>query len=111
MFFRHEFVERHMGQLAADGVRRVVLADLGKNVLAFHRAAGQTGLCVAAIADDRFAAPNRRYRGTAVLPVAAALATRPDAVVVSNTSSVHAARTRQRLAGVFSGPTHCWFDP
>ncbi|MCP4245715.1 MAG: glycosyltransferase [bacterium] len=109
--FRMQFVGDHMQRVKDAGATRIALADLGKNVLAFYRAAEATGLTVTAIGDDRFAATGRRYRGLPVVTVEDALRTCPEAVVVANTSPVHAAATRRRLAARFHGPVHCWFAP
>jgi len=107
--FRMEFIERRMRGLAAAGVRRVVFADLGKNVLAFYRAAQRSAIRVTAIADDRFAADGRYYRRIPVVALDKALGTRPEAMVVSNTSPIHAARTEHRVARRFAGSVYCWF--
>ena len=110
VLFRLDEIERRMGELASQGVRSVVFADLGKNVLAFHRAAARTGISVLAIGDDRFAATGRRYRGVPLLTLDDALAMQPDAVVVSNTSPVHAGRRRAMLAELTDRPVYCWFE-
>lgn len=107
--FRFGEIQRAFEALKAEGVERVVLADLGKNILAFHRGAARAGVCVAAIGDDRFAAPGRCYRTTPVLPIRAALSLPHDAVVVSNTSPVHAAATNRRLRGISDRPVYAWF--
>jgi len=107
--FRLDYVDGWMASLAADGARRIVLADLGKNVYPFVRSAERAGLEVAAIADDRFTGPQRVYRGLAIQPTAEALAHTPDAIVISNTSPIHAARTDKRLSNVTSAPIHRWF--
>ncbi|MHC4609857.1 MAG: glycosyltransferase family 2 protein [Planctomycetota bacterium] len=105
-----DFITERTRRLADTGIRRIVLADLGKNVLAFYRAATESAIRVTAIGDDRFAGEGRRYRGVPILPLDAALQeSHPDAVVVSNTSLVHAARTRDRVSQHFHGPVHCWF--
>jgi hypothetical protein len=109
--FRWQEVAGRIECLAAAGVGRVVFADLGKNVLAFHLGAAQAGLAVLAIGDDRFARSGRRYRDVPVVPLARALALEPDAVVVSNTSPVHAAETAAALARTTGCPVHCWFGP
>ena len=108
-FFTWRFVERRMIDLRADGVRTVVLADLGKNVYAFYRAAKPAGIEIVAIADDAFAAPSRRYRGVPILPVAAAIRLTPDAYVVSNTSYVHAGMRQADLANRVDQPVFNWF--
>jgi GT2 family glycosyltransferase len=109
-FFGWTWIQQRMAALAGDGVRRVAFADLGKNIYPFHAAARELGITVTAIADDRFAAADRSYRGTPILPVEAALDTNPDAVVVSNAAPVHAARTAALLALKTRIPVHCWFS-
>jgi hypothetical protein len=109
-FLCWDFVGRQMAELADSGIQRILFADLGKNVFAFHLGAHAMGLEVAAIGDDRFAAPGRRYRGIPVLPREEALALCPDAVVVSNSSAVHAAQTHRELSGRGDLPVHSWFS-
>lgn len=108
--FRLEFVRQKLTELHAEGVRRVVLADLGKNVYAFHAGAAQAGLKVPAIIDDGFAAAGRSYRGTPVVPSERVDRLAPDALMIANMSPVHANRTRQRLLQQFSLPIHDWFS-
>lgn len=108
-FFRWSDIRTRMTELWQAGANRLLFADLGKNIYPFHLAARQLGLHVVAIADDRFAAPLRDYRGTPILPVGDALQTAFDAIVVSNTSAVHAARTSALLTLKTGSPIHCWF--
>ncbi len=110
-FFRWTFVRRKMAELARTGVRNVVFADLGKNVYTFYQAAGEEGVSISAIGDDRFAQPGRCYRGVPVVPLHQALQQRCDAVVVSNTALVFAAKTDQRVRGQTVCPVHSWFLP
>ena len=109
--FLHRRILGQATDLARSGVRRVVFADLGKNVYAFLRAARETGLSVLAIADDRFQKLRRRYRGVHIVPVSSIGTYDVDAIVVSNTSPVHAAETRRRLKSAYSLPVHQWFRP
>jgi hypothetical protein len=102
-------VQREMGRLASLGVRRIVLADWGKNAYAFVRGAAHAGLTVTAIADDRFAALGRAYRDVPILHTGEALRMRHDAVVVSNTSYAHAERRAAELRDVADATVHCWF--
>lgn len=104
-------IEQRMGGLAAQGVRRIVLADLGKNVYAFKRGAEAAGLEVLAIADDLLATRHRHYRGIPLVTTEAALALRADAWVISNTSYAHADRRRSDLSGRTSRPVCNWFGP
>ncbi len=109
-FFCIHRIEGHMAHLAQSGVRRIILADLGKNVYAFWRGAAAMGIEVVAISDDRFAADgNRRYRGVPVLKESDALQTDFDAVVVSNTSYVHAAQRAGALRAATDRPVFDWF--
>jgi hypothetical protein len=108
-FFQWDEIERRMGGLRELGVNRVLFADLGKNVYAFYRAARRMGVEVVAIADDRFSAPQRCYRGVPVVPLEDALRRDFDAIVVSNTSAVHAAATRERFHAQTHRPVFDWF--
>ncbi len=112
------YVASRMTALRSDGVRRLVLVDYGKNVYAFYRGARQAGLEVLAVADDLYAADVGTcgdscllYRGLPIMPVRDALALSPDALVISNTSYVHAAHRAAALAGQASVPVHNWFPP
>ncbi|MFQ5415063.1 MAG: glycosyltransferase family 2 protein [Phycisphaerae bacterium] len=96
----------------------IVLAGFGKNIYAFHRAARRAGVQLRAIADDRFAAPGRTYRGLPIMTTDAAVAIQPDAFVISDTSYVHARKTQTNLArcldaaadtGNPTPPIHNWF--
>lgn len=107
--FRFDEIARNMQELAAKGIQRIVLADLGKNIYPFVRGARQAGLHILAIADDRFAQPGRSYRDVTILPAGEALATSPDAVIISNTAPVHAASSAQQLACMTPCPVHCWY--
>ncbi len=108
-FFRIREIERRMIELRRFPVRVLVLADLGKNVFPFWRGATQAGLRIAAIGDDRFAAPGRTYRGVPVIPLDEALSQHCDAVVIANTGPVHAARTHNILRTKTRRPIHDWF--
>ncbi len=109
-FYGLQFIGRQMTQLKNSGVRRVILADLGKNVFSFFKAGNDAGISISAIADDRFASPGRSYRGISVASMEQALAREHDAVVVSNTGPEHAARTQRLLAARASKPVHSWFS-
>lgn len=79
---------------------RVVIADLSKNVYATFQAARRNGLNVLAIADDHPAYRGLSYRSVPVLPLTEALATGPDAVILSNINpaQVPAKMTKLRAA-------------
>ena len=109
-FFRVHEIELRMIELWQGGVRRVLLADLGKNVHAFWRATRTADVEPIAIADDGFAEPaGRRYRGVPILPTAEAIQMDFDAVVVANTSYAHAAERARQLASMTDRPVHDWF--
>jgi hypothetical protein len=107
--FRHEYIANRMASLRGQGVRRVVLAGLGKNIFPFVAGAAKAGIQVTGIADSRFAAPRRRYRGIPILHIEQALKGNPHAIVVSNTSPVHAMVTAGLLVSDTRAPVHRWF--
>jgi len=108
-FFRWEFLQRRMSELAAAGVSKIVLADLGKNVLAYVQAAKAAGVEIRAIGDDRFCAPNRYYRGIPLLSLDDTLRLRCDAIVVANMSAVHGTYAYERLITLGCRPVYHWF--
>jgi hypothetical protein len=99
-----------MQNLVSDGVRTIVLADLGKNIFAYHRAAKDAGVKVLAIGDDRFCAASREYRGIPVVPLDDALHAEADAVVVANSSAVHGAYTHDQVVRRVQCPVYHWFS-
>lgn len=107
--FRFEEIARRMQELASQGLRRIVLADLGKNVFPFDRGAKLAGLHILAIADDRFTRPGRCYRGIPILPTLEAIALSPDAVVIANAAPVHAAATARQSPKSTACSFQAWF--
>ncbi|GMU35891.1 MAG: glycosyltransferase [Phycisphaerae bacterium] len=108
--FALTFVRTRFERLREQGVRRVILADLGKNLHAFHAGARESGVDVLAVADDFFTGTGRAYRGTPIITTAQALTYAPDAFVVSNTSYVHAQERYRDLVNRTSKPVYNWFD-
>ena len=105
-------IHERMSDLYEDGIRRIVLVDLGREYLRVPaRVPSWAGLDVLAIGDSRFCAPGRSYRGLAVLPIGEALSLDAQAYVVSNTSYVHAHRRWLALSRSLSLPVYNWFDP
>ena len=97
--------ERRLKDWAAHtGCRRIVLIDVGKNLLAYQRAADAAGLMIVAIADNKLGGRGLRYHGVRILRDAEALAVRFDGAVVANTSPVHAERRRLEWAILQSRP-------
>jgi len=109
-FFCWGQIRRRMQEIAESGVRRIVLAGLGKNCLPFCAAATKCDITVAAIGDDCFHAPGRRYRGIPVLRLNDALALPVDAVVVAQTGSVQAEATLATVVRHTSLPASSWFS-
>jgi GT2 family glycosyltransferase len=100
-----EFVQR-------TGAKRVLFIDLGKNSLAYHRAAHRLGLTVIAITDANLGGHGFRYHGNDIVTDQTAMTMHFDAAIVSNLSPVHAeARgahwrqlTRKPVIDLFESP-------
>lgn len=108
--FRWNEITAHMHSLKNRGTRRILLADFGKNIYPFVASAHSANIEIVAIADDRFASPDRAYRGIPILPLTAALAKYDfDRIVISNTAPVHASRTYARLRKLTAAPTDLWY--
>ncbi len=89
---------------AAHRVRRVVIADLSKNIYATWRACRAVGLDATAIADNAPAFAGLGYRGLAVVDDAAALRTEPHGVVIANTSPARVGVREAAWHDLFPGP-------
>lgn len=107
--FRFDEIAGRMVELANQGAKRIILADLGKNAFPFVRGAKLANLDTLAIADDRFTRPGRCYRGIPILPTPQALAASPDAIVIANTAPVHAAATARRFPKNTACSVQAWF--
>ncbi|MCH7700666.1 MAG: glycosyltransferase [Planctomycetes bacterium] len=107
--FRIRSIADRMASLAAQGVERIVLAGMGKNIFGYYRGAVAAGLTIQAVGDDRFAAPRRRYRGVPILPMADALQLAVDAVVVADSSPVGAREILHTSMKIDASPVQCWF--
>jgi len=108
-FFCFTQIEQRMQALADQRINRIILADLGKNIYPFVLAARRSDLTITCIADDRFANHGYRYRGVPICTMTEGLETKPDAIVVANTSNVHATACRERFARVTDIPIKQWF--
>jgi GT2 family glycosyltransferase len=92
-FAKVDEIEKRMRQWSnTTGARRVLFADLGKNSLAYHRAAKRLGLTVVAVADANLGGHGFRYRGAEIVTDDVAERLAFDAVLVSNLSPVHAVK-------------------
>ncbi|MGB9623929.1 MAG: glycosyltransferase family 2 protein [Phycisphaerae bacterium] len=107
--FRFDYIARRMAAIAESGARTIVLAELGKNIRPFVRAARSARLHISSIADDRFATPGRRYEGIPIRPLQEALRAAPDLIVISNTSPAHARRAAERVRQSTPIPVLRWF--
>ena len=108
-YFCSDLIATRMRRLSEHGAKRIVLAGLGKNIFPFVHAAEACDLGIEAIGDDRFAAPNRRYRNIPVKPFDDAILRGADAVVVTHMGTVHADATAERLRSRCAIPIHNWF--
>ena len=107
------------------GFSRILLADFGKNMLAYYLAAKKSGLIISAVVDDRLAVPppplpqandqprlyQRDYRSLPILPWSQARQLPFDAVIISNLSPVHARWQRVELQGICAVPVIDLFAP
>jgi hypothetical protein len=91
-------------------LERVVFIDLGKNVLPYWLAAEKLGIEIVAIADQRLAETNKRYRGIDIVEDRAALAMEFDAAIVSNLSPVHSANRREEWRRMTDRPVIDLFE-
>ncbi len=107
--FRIEEVAKRLNDLHANGVRRILLADLGKNIYPFVRGAKACGIEVVAITDDQFAQGGRQYRDIPIVQTDAANLDDIDAIVVSNMSPAHATRTQARWSKRTCLPVAAWY--
>jgi hypothetical protein len=73
-----------------NGKLRILLIDVGKNGLAYHRAANRLGLKVVGIADAKLGGHGFSYHGVPVVTDAVASSLSFDVAIVSNLSPVHA---------------------
>ncbi len=102
------FQLRHQAQTVASWarthrVRRVVIADLSKNIYATWRACQEAGLQVTAIADPNPAFQGLGYRGAEVVAEDQLLQANPDGIVLSNINPAHVQRRADRLRAIAGG--------
>ena len=106
--FGIDLIESAMARLAAQRCGRVLFADLGKNIFPYYRAATMSGIQIMAIMDDRFAGSDRRYREIPIVDRAQGLRLGADAIVVSNSSPIHARITELELCAKTDLPVYRW---
>ncbi|MCG3138128.1 MAG: hypothetical protein HJJLKODD_01988 [Phycisphaerae bacterium] len=108
--FGIELLNEQFAKLKHLGTDGILLADLGKNIYAYYQAARQAGVRVAAVTDDRFARAGRSYRGCPIVSLSEGLQLPISAVVISNSSPVHARLRQQWLIFNTRLPVHRWFS-
>jgi len=106
----HEIEQRLTRAAEQHQIKRLLLVDLGKNILPYWRAAQHCGLQVTAIADSQLGGRGFRYHGTPIVADAPAQNLRFDAAVVSNLSPVHAHRRRDFWRGRTDRPVIDLFE-
>jgi glycosyltransferase involved in cell wall biosynthesis len=90
-FARIEQIEQGLAEAKREyGLKRLLMVDLGKNMLPYWRAARRLGLDVVAVADAQLGGRGFTYRGVPIMADSQADLLRFDAAVVSNLSPVHA---------------------
>jgi len=100
------FIRTEMNNLKFGGASSVLFADLGKNIYPYYLAATDLGLKVTAILDARFAVSGRTYRDIPIVTYAAGLSLPADAIVISNSSPVHATLAWTRLRRATNLPVY-----
>jgi len=103
--------QRLAGAQRQQRLERIVLADLGKNMLAYYRAAADLGITVVAIADDQLAGSGREYRGISLCTRAQAQALAADAWVISNMSPTQSPHRAATLRAMGTRPVIDLFTP
>jgi GT2 family glycosyltransferase len=101
----HDRVERWLaGEQRRRGLRRVLLADVGKGIYVYWRACRRLGIEIAAVAENGPPWQGRRYRGIPILPDAVCRPLGADAVVLTNESPAHAPGRLAVLKTAFDVP-------
>ena len=93
------------------GVRRVAIADFGKNLYATYAACTAAALEVVALADDRVAFERMVYRGIPVVCREKLEAMAIDGVVVSNTNPAQVATIAEGARRVTAAPVLTFWRP
>jgi hypothetical protein len=93
------------------GVKKVVLADLSKNLYATYAASIHAGLKIVAVADNASAFEGLSYRGLSILPDDAALKRAPDGIALSNVNPAQVDRRLEQLRARFDGPILRLWEP
>lgn len=92
-------------------LRRVVIADFGKNIHATWSACHAASVRVLAVADDHPAFAGAIYRGVPIVAGRAAAALEPDGVVLANVNPAQVERRARECAIVFDAPVLTLWRP
>lgn len=92
-------------------LKRVAIADFGKNLFATFQACRAAGLEILAVADSHPAFAGLSYRGLPIASESAALARKIDGIVLSNINPAQVARRAASLAQNFPGPVLQLWEP
>ncbi len=111
IFGFNEQVQRIAEWARRHRVRRVVIADCGKNLLATWRGCREAGLNILAVADDHPAFADITYRGLRVVDTSRAAALEADGVVLANINPAQVQRRAEELASRFDGPVLSLWQP
>jgi len=86
------------------GVKRVAIADVGKNIFATYRACRVGGLLIASVLENHPAFENRKYRGIQIVSHANADESSFDGIVLSNINPAQVEKRSQALEARFKIP-------
>jgi len=87
------------------GIRRVAIADVGKNIFATYRACRLAGLQIASVLENHAAFAGGKYRGIPIVPHANADESSFDGIVLSNINPAQVEKHSQALESRFKVPT------
>jgi GT2 family glycosyltransferase len=91
-------------------LQRIILADFGKNMLAYFRAANRLGIQIVAICDDQLGGPGKEYRGVPIRRFLEVADLAVDAWVSSNMSPTQAPRRVAQLRNCVRSPVIDLFE-
>lgn len=86
------------------GIKRVAIADVGKNIFATHRACRLGGLHIASVLENHPAFAGRKYRGIPIVPHASADESSFDGIVLSNINPAQVEKRSHALEERFKVP-------
>jgi GT2 family glycosyltransferase len=96
---------------AEHGIKRVVLADYGKNLYAPWRACRELNIPMGCVADNHPAFARMHYRGLPIAPDDSIAYQQPDGLILSTVNPAQIDRRLEQLAARFSLPTLRLWQP